>query len=114
MKKLFKVKKPILKISVTLIYIACSLLLYHLKIGCFYRYFLGFRCIGCGLTTAYVNAFNLDFISAFKSHFMFLSVPILYCYIWFDGKLTGKKKLDTIILILILIGFLIRWILYYL
>ena len=69
--------------------------------------------MGCGLTTAFIYLFKLDLISAFKSHFMFWSIPILYSYVWFDGKFTGIKKLDNSFLVVILFGFLIRWLLYY-
>ena len=113
MNKVFQVKRPILKIILTILYVLYALVLYYFEIGCPYRFFFGVKCMGCGLTTAYIFAFKFDFISAFQSHFMFLTIPIIYCYIWFDGKLTGKKLIDYIILICILLGFIVRWILYF-
>ena len=109
--KLFDVKQPLLKISITLLYIAYALLFYIFKLKCPWKFFVNIPCMGCGLTTAYVALFQLNFISAFQAHFMFWGIPILYGYIWFDGKLFSSKKWNTSVLCVILGGFLLRWIL---
>ena len=43
-------------------------------------------------------------------HSMFWSIPILYVYFLFDGKVVGKKIVDLTVLIAILIGFLLNWV----
>ena len=110
MHKIFKVKNPIKKIIFTLIYLIIILFFYYNGGNCVYKRFLGINCPGCGLTTAYLRLFELDIIGAFKSNFMFWGIPILYLYCWFDGKLIGKKSFDLLVIMIILFGFLLKWI----
>ena len=86
--------------------------MYALNIGCPWNKNFGFPCFGCGLTSAFFYAIQFNFFEAFRAHFMFWSIPVLYSYVWFDGRLTGLQKLDGYILFLILSGFFLRWILY--
>ncbi|MBQ8320433.1 MAG: DUF2752 domain-containing protein [Clostridia bacterium] len=111
--RIFKVKKPLLKFCLTNLFIIRALLFYFFDIGCSWKNFFGLHCYGCGLTSAFFAVIRLDFSAAFRAHFMFWSIPILYCYFWFDGKLTGNRWVDMIVLALILFGFVVRWILYY-
>ena len=60
------------------------------------------------MTRAILSALNFNFKTAFMYHWMFWSIPILYIFFLFDGKLTGKKILDIIILTAILIGFILN------
>jgi len=108
--KIFLVKKPLLKILLTLLYIVIVIIFYITKIGCYWKTILHIPCIGCGLTTAFFHFFKLEFLMAFKSNFMFWSVPILYSYVWFDGQIVKNKKVNSLILALILFGFLVNWI----
>lgn len=107
--KIFKVKSPIIKICSTLIYVTVVLFLHFNGGACLYNRFLQIECPGCGVTTAYLVLLKLDILEAFRQNFMFWSAPILYLYFWFDGKLTGKKLLDILILMVILFGFLLKW-----
>ena len=114
MLKIFKVKYPIIKICSTLIYIAVITFLHFNGGACLYNRCLRIECPGCGLTTAYLLLFKLDIVGAFKQNFMFWSIPIIYLYFWFDGKFTGKEFPDTLILIVILFGFLLKWLIAFL
>ncbi len=111
--RIFRVKKPVLKLCLTGLFIVRALLLHYFGIGCPWRALFGLHCYGCGLTRAFLAFFRLDFAVAFRYHFMFWSVPILYLYVWFDGELTGIKWVDIWVLVVIIIGFIIRWILWF-
>lgn len=106
-----KIKEFKNKISLTVFYIIILIMLSPLKITCFFKHFLGFECIGCGMTRAILSALRLDLRSAFMYHPMFWSIPILYVYFLFDGKVIGKRIPDLIVLLVILIGFVVNWIL---
>ena len=52
-----------------------------------------------------------DFKAAFEYNYMFISLPIIFAYILFDGRIFKSKKIDYTILSIIMFGFLIHWIL---
>lgn len=108
--RVFHVKHAVLKAVFTGIYIARALLMYHFGIGCPFKKTFGIPCCGCGLTTAAIAALRLDFSAAFQAHCMFWAVPILYGYIWFDGKISRNKRWNNGILLCLLGGFLVRWV----
>nr|MBR6778453.1 DUF2752 domain-containing protein [Clostridia bacterium] len=83
------------------------------EIPCVWKKIFHTPCFGCGLTRAYKCLCKGDFFGAFEWHFMFWSVPIFVWAIIFDGKITGKKRLDIAIYILLALGFFIRWILWF-
>lgn len=83
--------------------------LYVLKVPCLFQHFFHIPCFGCGMTRALLSAVRLDFISAFKYHPMFWSVPLLLVFLFKNGNLFSKRA-DKIILIFIASGFLINWI----
>lgn len=97
------------KILITTLYLFIILLAYNLNFSCVYRKILNIPCPGCGMTRAFLSAIKFDFIKAFKFHPMFWSVPILYLYFLFDGKLFKNKKVNMIVFIFIAIGFGINW-----
>lgn len=99
-----------IKFSCTALYFLWVLLAWHFSWPCVYQKFLGIPCPGCGMSHAALYALHLDFKAAFLSHPMFWSVPILYLYILYDGKLFQKKWLDTTTLVLIGLGFLVSYI----
>ena len=99
------------KLLLTVIFAVFLVLFWILKLPCVYKHFLNIECIGCGMTRACVSALKLDFKTAFSYHPMFWSMPVLYLYFLFDGKLFGKKYLDGGILVLITLGFFINWLL---
>ena len=106
MKKIKNLKE---KTILTVCYLAIVLLLYFLGAECIFKKFLGVSCPGCGMTRAFLSALRFDFTAAFKYHFMFWSMPILYLYFLLDGKLFKHKKVDLAILIIIAIGFVVNW-----
>ena len=62
------------------------------------------------MTRAVLSAIKLDFAAAFSYHPMFWSIPVLYLYFLFNGKVFNKKTLDIGILIFIAVGFFISWV----
>lgn len=61
------------------------------------------------MSRAYFSLLKFDIKLAFNYHPMFWSVPILYLYFLFDGKLFGKKLIDGIVLAAICLGFIVNW-----
>ncbi|MBQ4087073.1 MAG: DUF2752 domain-containing protein [Clostridia bacterium] len=62
------------------------------------------------MTRAVLSALRFRIAEAFSYHMMFWSLPILYLFFLFDGKLFRQKWLNAICLILIGVGFVINWI----
>lgn len=98
------------KLVFTALYIIIVALLYNLGVGCFFRVRLGFACPGCGMTRAVLSILKLDFSGAFREHPMVFSMPILYLYFLVDGGLFKSKFWDTLVLVLIALGFLVNWV----
>ncbi len=105
-----KVKKIKEKVILTTIYFVLIMSAYFLKVSCIYLQLFGITCPGCGMTRAFLSAIKFDFTSAFKFHFMFWGVPILYLYFLYDGNLFKNKKINRAVIIIIGFGFLINWI----
>ena len=79
--------------------------------GCVWRFLFHYPCPGCGITRACVALVHGDFKAAFEYNYMFISLPIIFAYILFDGRIFKSKKIDYTILSIIMFGFLIHWIL---
>lgn len=107
MKRIKGLKNTLL---LTLIYLCLLIVFQVLGLNCIFKHFLHIPCPGCGMSRALYSALRLEFATAFGYHPMFWSIPILYLYLLFGGKLLNKKWLDIPILILIAVGFLINWI----
>lgn len=105
-----KIKQPVLKLILTLGYLAAATALYFSPISCIFLELFGIRCVGCGMTRALICALQLNFAKAFDYHIMFWSVPILYLYFLFDGRLFKNRILNRAVFIVIAVGFLINWI----
>ncbi len=112
-RKLKSIRHPILKLLFPLILLALTSLLYFTEIGCVWYHFLGIRCAGCGMSRALIALLRGDIGLSLKYHFMLWSVPVLYLYILFDGKPFKNKRLNTVLLIFILLGFAVRWLMWY-
>ena len=110
LKKIFNVKSPKIKICCTILYVISVLILHFNGGACPFNRFFNIECPGCGLAAAYLRLFTFDILGAIEENFMFWSVPILYSYIWFDGRLTSQIILDNLILAVIVCGFVIKWI----
>ncbi len=105
-----KVKRLKQKILLTLCYLLVVAVFYFLKIPCIYRALFNIHCPGCGITRALISVLKLDFASAFAHNSMFWSVPVIYLYFLFDGKLFKNKTLNRAVIILIGVGFLVNWV----
>lgn len=71
----------------------------------------GISCPGCGMTEAMVELVHLDICAAFKAHCLF---PL--CFFWagycvIRRKISFSKRLDTVLLLITVLLFLVRWIL---
>jgi len=107
MKRIKELKNNLL---LTLIYIAVLLIFWYFEIPCIFKHFFGISCPGCGMSRAVLSAIKFDFASAFSYHPMVWSLPILYLFFLFNGKVFNKKWLDLGILVAIALGFLINFI----
>lgn len=105
-----RIKDLKIKLLLTAAYLIITALLIYFGAECILLRFVGIPCPGCGMTRAVLSAIRLDFISAFKLHPMFWSMPILYLYFLTDGKLIKNRAVNTAVFIFIAIGFLISWI----
>lgn len=106
MKKIKEIKN---KLFLTFFYIIILIIFWCLKVPCLFKHIFGIECIGCGMTRAILSALKFNLKSAFMYHSMFWSIPILYIYFLFDGKVIGKKIIDTGILMAIFMGFALNW-----
>ncbi len=105
-----KIKQLKTKVILTLGYLTFLIVYWLLELPCIYKYIFGIACPGCGMSHALFSVFKLDFADAFNHHFMFWSMPILYLYFLFDGRIFKNKYADRTILILIGIGFVLNWV----
>ena len=99
------------KLAVTvamLLYVGIN---YLMPFTCPIRAVTGILCPGCGLTRAWLAAFQLDFSAAFAHHAMFWSIPVLYLCFLLDGSLFQQKWANRLFYGLILTGFLLQWLL---
>lgn len=89
-------------------FVIMYILLYLLDTTCIIKYFTNIPCPGCGLTRAYLALFKLDLYKAFHYHPLFWTIPILFLYYLFDGKLFKNKAINNLILIGIILLFTIE------
>ncbi len=104
-----KRKHIIDKLLVTAIFITLIALRWIFSIPCPFREFLHISCPGCGMSRAFFALCRLDIPAAFEHHYMVWSLPLLYFYFWFDGRLFKNKRLNIAVIIIIAAGFLINW-----
>ena len=105
-----KIKNLKNKLLIIPFFIIMYILLYLLDTTCIIKYFTNIPCPGCGLTRAYLALFKLDFSKAFHYHPLFWTIPILFLYYLFDGKLFKNKVINNLILIVIILLFINNWI----
>ena len=111
LKSLKKVKYKTLKLIFPFALIIGAYILYKTGIGCVWKSITGLPCPGCGMTRAVFALLRGDVLLSLKRHFMLFSLPIIYMYIVFDGRLFKNRKINIAVLALILFGFLARWVL---
>jgi len=112
-KKLKSIRNPVYKLLFFIALLASTALLYFTEIGCVWYHFFGIRCAGCGMSRALISLLKGDILLSLKYHFMLWSVPILFLYIIFDGKPFKSKRLNIVLLIFIMLGFAVRWLMWY-
>lgn len=98
------------KLLLTATYLCALLLFWYFRLPCLLIAAFHIPCPGCGMSRAFFCALQLDFSRAFSYHPMFWSVPVLYLYFLFDGKLLRNKQVDRAVLLLIGLGFIVQWI----
>lgn len=82
-----------------------------LDLDCPIRSLTGIPCPGCGMSRAWLAALRLDFAEAFSLHPMFWCVPVVLLCAARGGKLTGRKKADSVLLTVLLALFILCYIL---
>ena len=103
--------KPFLFRLAVLLALALGLgLLVWFGTPCLIREHLGVICPTCGMSRAWLAAFRLDFLSAFRYHPMFWSIPVLALVYLFGGKPFGSEKLGKWLYVTVLAGLLICYI----
>ena len=105
-----KIKNLKNKLLIIPFFIIMYILLYLLDTTCIIKYFTNIPCPGFGLTRAYLSLFKLDLYKAFHYHPLFWTIPILFLYYLFDGKLFKNKVINNLILIVIILLFINHWI----
>ena len=105
-----KIQNLSVKLLVCAAFMVSVIILYASGIGCMWRYFFGIRCLGCGMTSAYLALMRFDIRAAFRCHPMFWSVPIILWYILFDGNPLKNKLINNALIACIGAGFLISYI----
>ncbi|MGN0647608.1 MAG: DUF2752 domain-containing protein [Oscillospiraceae bacterium] len=107
-----KIKEPKTKLLLTAGYLLVLVVWRWVDLPCVWQYFLHIPCPGCGMTRAILAALHFDFAAAFRHHFMFWAMPLLYIYFLFDGKLFRKPTIDKVILWGIALGFAGNWVIH--
>lgn len=109
MKKLKEIKNKKVKIIATLAFCALICVLWIFQTPCIIKFITGIPCPTCYITRGVLAGLRLDFVSAWNYHPMFWSIPVLYLYYLFDGRLFKSKILNSGLIALIIIGFLVNW-----
>ena len=86
------VEKPLLKMLYMAVVLTLLAFLYISGVGCVWRFLFHYPCPGCGITRACVALVHGDFKAAFEYNYMFISLPIIFAYILFDGRIFKSKK----------------------
>lgn len=99
-----------MKIGVTCIYLGYLAVRWVLETKCLFALLLGIPCPFCGMTRAFVSVLKLDLQAAVSYHFMFWSLPILYLFFLYDGRIFKNKYINNGLWIALGTGFLLNWI----
>lgn len=67
-------KNRLIKISILLFETVLLYVCLNFNIGCFFKNVFNIYCPGCGLTRAFLEIFNLNFINAFR--YNIISIPL--------------------------------------
>lgn len=108
MKRISHLPTKLMVTAAMLLYVGIN---YLMPFTCPIRAVIGIPCPGCGLTRAWLAAFQLDFYAAILHHPMFWSIPLLYLCFLLDGRLFQQKWANCSFYGLIFTGFLLQWLL---
>lgn len=97
------------KLALTAAFGGIVLVMYAVKAGCLIERLTGIICPGCGLTRAVLAIARLEVRQAFSWHPMVWSLPVLYLFFLYDGRLFRRAWINRVILGVIAAGFLINW-----
>lgn len=103
-----KIKKESIILLAVVILITATF--YFLNIGCIWRKLFDIECPTCGMTRAWKAVLCGDIKEAFGFHPLFFTIPILWAYILFNGKLLKNDIANIVVLIAIFVAFLIVYI----
>ena len=79
-------------------------------VSCPFLAWTGLPCPTCGMTRAWIAALQLDFQTAFAYHPLFWTVPILYLYFLYDGKLCKAKWCNVMLYVVLGTAFAVHWV----
>lgn len=82
-----------------------------LRLPCPVRWLSGVPCPACGMSRACLAALRLDFSAAMAFHPMFWSVPLLFLFVWKDGRLFKRPLCNWLFGGALLGGFVVCWLL---
>ncbi len=99
------VRRVLLAVGILSYYAVMFFIMDRLDIGCFYKYFFGIPCPGCGMTRALRCILEFDFIGAFKYNPVIFFMPYIFAYIFFDFK----GRIHNYILIFIAVIAVVNW-----
>ena len=109
MQKLKEIKNVKAKIIATLAFCALIVVLWIYQTPCIIKFITGIPCPSCQITRGVLAALRFDFVSAWNYHPMFWSVPIIYLYFVFDGKLIKNNFLNIGLAVIMIAVFFINW-----
>ena len=66
-----------------------------LDLPCIVRHFTGLICPSCGMSRAWLAALRLDLVQAFYYHPVFWSIPLFVLFIFYDGRLFQKPRVNA-------------------
>lgn len=101
------IKKPSnLKIKLPVLVLCALVLLLWVRfdLHCPVRSLTGILCPGCGMARAWQAFFRLDIAGAFAYHPMFWAVPVVALFVLYDCRLFASQKINTAVLLGILLG----------
>lgn len=88
--------------------LASFLFVYFTSFGCISKVLFNVTCPGCGMMRAIKSLLKLDIGLVLYYNPMVFSLPLIYLYIINDGNLFRNRKINNIVLVLILMGFIIN------
>ena len=86
-----KIKNAKEKLITCLLIAVIVAVMYLFHIPCPFKAIFSIPCPGCGMTRAYLSLLSFDFVKALEYNPMFWSVPVLFVFYFFDGRVFKKK-----------------------